>query len=105
MSLRAGFDDYSVEDMAFVYSRGGGKSWEGLVAWLEEEGFEDDSLDQSSVYHLAADLRMLHNEDVDFTDDPEEAFQLARQHCSHVRTIDSGVAAPGGFMGGSDLVE
>lgn len=102
MSLRAGFDDYSVDDVAFVMTRGAGKSWGALIAWLEESGNDDDTLDQSSVDHLTADLRTLDNEDIEFAEDPHEAFMLARQHCEHVRTTEEGIAAPVDFFGAGE---
>ncbi|MBE0476462.1 MAG: hypothetical protein IBX62_05125 [Coriobacteriia bacterium] len=104
-TLRAGFDDYSVEDLRAAYGRGGWRDWSGLVQWLEESGVDDDSLDQSSVYHLAADLRQLDNDGIDFTTDPAEAFALARQHCSHVDTVDEGGDPYTGYAGEREHVE
>lgn len=103
--FRSGYQDYGLEDVRAAFSLGGWRDWNGLVRWLEESSADDDVLAQSSSYHLAADFRQLANDDIEFTSDPQEAYALARQHCSHFPTIDEGGDTSTGYLGEREHVE
>lgn len=75
--------EYDLTDVQAVYQRGVWHSWSSLRRWIENEGLVDDELTHAEVQHIGEDLKNLEAEGVAFTDDPDQAFHLLREYCSH----------------------
>lgn len=73
--------DYRESDMRLLLrERGPWTRWDDAVRWLHMIGSDDPQLRPSLVKRLMTDLQQLVLDGVPYTDDPGEAFKLARAH-------------------------
>ncbi|GAB4256236.1 MAG: hypothetical protein Kow00129_16860 [Thermoleophilia bacterium] len=76
--------EYDPSDVEFMYSRARIGSWDDAIEWLRQEEGEGGELTQGEVAHMIADFEELLRKHVPFRDSPDDAYQEAKGHCSHV---------------------
>ncbi len=74
---------YERADFEVLYRRDRWHSWDDEIKWLRTKGLKDREIDPGEALHMAADIQLLKDDDIRFTDDPGDAFHLATRHCNH----------------------
>jgi hypothetical protein len=76
-------EGYEKADFDVLYRRHHWHSWDEVIHWLRTKGVDDRDITPGEVDHMAADIQILKDDDIRFTDDPGRAYHLARGHCNH----------------------
>jgi hypothetical protein len=79
------FTDYERADFQTLYQREHWHTWDEEIKWLRTDGQGDRDIEPDEALHMAADIQLLRDDDIRFTDDPKQAFRLAKAHCNHER--------------------
>ena len=74
---------YQRADFEVLYHRDHWHSWDEEIDWLRTKGMDDTDLTEGEAAHMAADIKLLRNDHIRFTDDPQHAYHLAKSHCNH----------------------
>lgn len=74
---------YYASDVEIVLHRGNWHSWDEAINWLQGPGMKDHELCPAEGKHIAEDFKRLAEEGASFTNDPDQAFELARKSCCH----------------------
>jgi hypothetical protein len=72
--------DYDASDIEHVFRRGEFRDWRDVLKWLDEHGMDDRRLTPGEAKHMREDFERLRKAKVKFTNDPKQAYELARQH-------------------------
>jgi hypothetical protein len=76
-------NSYQKADFEVLYRRDNWRSWEEVIHWLRTKGMKDRDITPGEANHIAADIQLLKDDDVRFTDDAGRAYHLAKSHCNH----------------------
>jgi hypothetical protein len=74
------FKDYEPSDVREAYRHAHPKSWQDLISFIESKGLETWHLTPGEDAHLVADARQAMKENVPFTDDWQEAYNVLKAH-------------------------
>lgn len=76
--------DYRESSLRIVLlERGPHRNWNDVARWLHSAGRSDPELKPSDVQKMLNDMDQLVMDNVPFTTDPGQAFNLAHEHRKH----------------------
>lgn len=72
--------DYTSEDVGIVLRQVSFHFWGEVVDWLRKNGIEQTNIGPIGINKMMQDFEKLRQEGIEFTNDPEEADRLAKEH-------------------------